>query len=452
MVGFELSAVASLLYATSSCQRHVRPFYDRDSLSIESVLMPSARMVDLPEGSRIRISHCDGATLIHIAPPGWGILVFAALGIPLLLVPKILAELGRAQGKAGAKSVPVWIWIVGIMIFCLTVLILVIVNRKWPHVIRNWFYRSNVLVEPGRIAISFDLVEPLRTIAISYSRFSRKSDAYGQVTVNSTARHIEIRAQSQDGSVYVCGTDGSLKFGEALSNEERDWLVGTINSLVNQRTSGSPANRKAVPKREAPKSFDAFQIAADTCIVIEKEDAETLRFHYPRRRGVLIWILALFLMACSVGGLSACLIGSRNQDRAQGPDVGLIGKVGGVACCSMFLSYPALLGLVLVASRVSVVLTSDELVFRRHLGPLGRRRNVPTREIEAITTLDFPDRAAAARFRNRTDLSQLPGMTGCVIRIPNKHLDVPIDDLVAPVVRSLLLGKLACFGRDVSDL
>jgi hypothetical protein len=118
----------------------------------------------------------------------------------------------------------------------------------------------------------------------------------------------------------------------------------------------------------------------------------------------------------------------------------------------MMLSYPAFLGLLLVASRVSIALTSDELVFRSHLGPLGRKRKVSTSEIEAITTFDFPDRAAAARFKNRTGLSVVPSMIGCVIRIPNKHLEVPTDELAAPIVRSLLHGKLACFGRDVSNL
>lgn len=413
--------------------------------------MPSARIVDLPEGSRIRTSHCDGATLIHIPPPRWSILVFAALGIPLLLVPKILAELGKAPAKAGAKPVPGWVWIVGIMIFSMTGLVVFVVNRKWPHLIRSWFYRTNVLVEPGRIAISLVLVEPV-SIAISYVGFKGKPVAYGQATVSPTARQVEIRAENRDGSVDVCGAGASLRFGEVLSNGERVWLVGTINSLVKQRTSSLPANRKAVPKREASKSFDAFQIAANSHIVIDEDNAETLRFHYRRRQGVFIWTLALFLMACSVGGLSAWLIGSRNQDRAQGADVGLIGKVGGIACCSMFLSYPALLGLVLVAARSSIALTSDELVFRGHLGPIGAKWKVPTGEIEAITTLDFPDRAAVARFKNRADLSQLPAMTGCFIRTANKHLRVPTDELVAPVVRSLLLGKLASFGRDVSNL
>jgi hypothetical protein len=382
------------------------------------------------------MSHCDGATLIYIPPPRWGILVWLALGIPLWLVPLFLAKLGAAQSKAGAKPVSIWIWIVGISIFCITLLIVAVILRKWPHLRCAWFRRTNILVEPGRLVMGS-------------TGFTGKSEvAYEPAAVNPTASHVEIRAGNKGGAVEIWGAGGSSRFGEALSDAERDWLVETINRLLKLRSSALPANRKAAPQRQALKSFDAFQIAADSPIVIDGDDAETLRFHYARRRGVAIWIVALLLMACSLGCISPLF---RGADRQHGGNDAM-GRVIGIVIGVMIVAIPGFFGLALVAARHSIALTSDELAHRIHLGPIGAKWKVSTREIDAITTLDFADRADAARFKNRTALSKVPEMAGCLIRLPSKHRVVPTDNLVAPVVRSLLLGKLGSWGRDVSNI
>jgi hypothetical protein len=326
---------------------------------------------------------------------------------------------------------------VGTSIVIGAAVIALIVNWIWPHLKYAWFYRTNILVEPGRIVVGRIGILGKFDIAFDKSQ-------------NPAARNIVLRKWGVTGAVEIYGVSGGTRFAESCSDEERNWLVETINATVKRRPSSGARASGLVSARHS-KSFDPYEIAADSPILIDEDSSDSMRCHFAPHRGPLTWIAAVALVGFTVGALSLFFLGEE-LNRWKDP-AGRVPTEASVVLgvLLMISSLPAAVGLWLLCDRTSVTLTPKQLILRRHLGPIGRRWVVPVREINAITCRAYADREIARQIHARNQAPDAAQLDSCVVRYGDGHLLLTCDKHVDPVLRSLLRGKLVEWGRPIRE-
>jgi hypothetical protein len=393
-----------------------------------------------PPKSRIR-SVPFGKTGLHILipMPNRGVIAGCAMAFSFVLVPALMAKMFVGQLKINVRPIDAWVWFTGVIVFAGSALAVIVVNWIWPHVRHTWFRRVNIVVEPGRIAVR--QIGPFR-----------KWDLTTEFGRDAVARLLQSCRDAPHGAVEVVGVSGAARCAEVLSASERDWLVDIINHIHHHGIAAAPQANQGMAHARRTSVFDPFQVAKSGPVVIDENHWEEFRCHFAPHRGLAIWIVATMATICSVGLLYLFTNGGDLQRAWNAVEAG--GSIGAAVLLGVMLLIallPALLGLWLVAGRRSIALAPGELIFRRHLGPLGFRRRVPWDAIESITTLAYADRKVAIQIARRARVPDSVLLKGCVVRHRSGHLVLSDDKEVDGVLRSLLRGKLDEWGVPVSE-
>jgi hypothetical protein len=185
--------------------------------------------------------------------------------------------------------------------------------------------------------------------------------------------------------------------------------------------------------------------------VIDENSSDAMRCHFAPHRGLATRIAAVVLVGLTLGAVLLFFLGGE-LGRWKDP-AGRLPTAAAVVLgvLLMISSLPAAVGLWLLCVRTSVTLTPRQLILRRRLGPMGRSWFVPVRKIDAITCRAYADRAIARKVHAGKQAPDAVQLGGCVVRYGEKHLLLTSDDQVDPVLRSLVRGKLAEWGRQTSE-
>lgn len=253
--------------------------------------------------------------------------------------------------------------------------------------VRMRFMRLYLLIDPSRVAIQRTLFgrKSLKETHLGPSPFAALVESYQQNDVPVYAVAIE-------------GTDRTAKFGTALSREEKDWLVTTINTFFGHGTGdsgssdeddeghGSNATAVSDSTGEAIEPISPDRITSTADIKILDADASRLRFQLvPFPKHPIRYAIAGFCLIFGIAwltGMSVMLFAALGNGQ-EDIDIFLVlisvfFLIAGTV--PLFIAFVVLHGGV-----VTVDLTQDQLHARWHLGPIGIGKKVATGSITSIT-------------------------------------------------------------------
>ena len=276
--------------------------------------------------------------------------------------------------------------------------------------IRLRFTRLYLLLERDRLVIQRIL-------------FGRKAIKETDLAPNSRARLVEAYQQN-DESIYAVAIEGvnrTAKFGTALSREEKDWFVRTINEFISggkalfdetqfpEQCDACGAELGEVPAigdelicpicgktfraemgaaglgEERVADLEPGSISPDNPITVLDSSPDQLRIRYAAVphgaiRSFAGWFLLLFALVW-FGGVF--YVGSN----AFGGRLDLMDKVSLVfsVVAAIAAVIPFLLGLFVLHGRITIDLTHEWLHCRWHLGPLGYQKRVPAVSVTNVT-------------------------------------------------------------------
>ncbi|MGE3315334.1 MAG: hypothetical protein AB7O26_09470, partial [Planctomycetaceae bacterium] len=181
-------------------------------------------------------------------------------------------------------------------------------------------------------------------------------------------------------AVSVNGTNRTDKFGTALSQEEKDWFVDSINGFL-----GAAGVRGACEEILEKAGGEVVEPLAPTAlggsseIMIDEATSDRLRFHLPlvpagSMRKFVGCLGAALLLSAIVPGLAMMFIGAQ-----AGFPMVVFTFVSPVVICAMFLFA--------WRGHVSVDLTGEQLVCRWHWGRYGMRKRLQSQAITRVAVL-----------------------------------------------------------------
>jgi uncharacterized Zn finger protein (UPF0148 family) len=450
---------------------------------------PGRQLPRLPDKSQIRVIEATDDRLVLYIPGGGpqanGLGCFALcwnLFMVCFTPPWISAMFRGGNGAPGGKGDPSPY----ILIPLLALFWAVGLGMGWFW-LKMKFGRTFLLLERHRLVLQRVL-------------FNRKSVDETTLLPESRAELVKSYEQNEQ-PVYrieVNGQFGPAKFGTALSNPEKDWVVDRINEYLDVvavpvaspasvdsgvpkaiavvpdacRKCGAPLTGKMVngaltcshcgtvvrteilvPTREITDRYDRLEpgdLPADSPIRIDEDSPGTLQFHYPMiGNGPVRWVILLFTIPFSLAWFSG-LAGF----------VGLGWKGPAAPVNIVFLLFtipffmaglvPLTLGLMAFRGRTTVTLTSDALTCRWHSGRLGRSKSVATNEIDSIRVESLASAARNPRVRGEQGSKQVAAQSkSCLVRAGSQQIMLTIlrEEPVARQVASLLRTRLEILGH-----
>jgi uncharacterized Zn finger protein (UPF0148 family) len=334
--------------------------------------------------------------------------------------------------------------------------------------------------------------------------FNHKRIAETHLTPDSRAALVESYQQN-DNPVYRIEVQGSLraaKFGTALADSEKDWLVDRINDFLGRNGAWAletPATReeRAAAIAELPTSCEkcgaplsgelvkgavtcshcgavfravvtrpagSLPVAAiaklvpadlppDSPIHVDEDSPDELEFHYDAGSGSPgRWLVPLFTIPFSLAWLAG--VGSFAAGAWQIPFLPF--RFLFVAfSVPFFLAglVPLAIGVIAVRGRTTVRLTPQALQCRWHAGWLGYSRSLPTATIDRIAIETFATSRQNPRVRGARQAGGAAAGKVCVARAGGKglYLTLFLEESAAQQVAALLRTRLEDWGRVVAD-
>lgn len=203
--------------------------------------------------------------------------------------------------------------------------------------------------------------------------------------------------------VAIKGGNRTEKFGTGLAAEDKEWLVGEINSFLgvaanhhsDDADEGRPSLYGAGVETTPVDPLSPWQLPHDTPIIVDDASPSGLRFSLPllapgglkpRLVSIALAMLVVWILV-STGVLFR--VGLERWD-----PIGIV-----VACLfGWFGLVPLVAALVLSRGRVTVEMPSDQMTIRWGLGPFRIRRSFP---IASITEVGISEYLVPKRGRRR---------------------------------------------------
>jgi uncharacterized Zn finger protein (UPF0148 family) len=445
-------------------------------------------MPALPAGSQIRVVEAAEDRFVLYIPGGGksatalGCFAVAWNGAMCLFTTIALA--GTLWGK-GNDTPPV----LGILAF-LALFWAVGLAFAWFW-LKMKFERTFLLLDRDRLVIQRVL-------------FNRKRIDETHLAPESRAALVESYQQNDD-PVYRIEVKGSLraaKFGTALADSEKDWLVDRINDFLGRtgawaletpptveerataiknipgscKNCGAPLTgelvkgavtcshcgavfRSVVTRPEGSIPVAAVEklvpadLPPDGPIQIDEETSDVLQFHYAAGSGSpLRWLVPLFTVPFSLAWFSGVF--SFIGMAWQFPMLPI--KILFTAFSIPFLLVgfiPLAIGVIAVRGRATVRLTPETLQCRWHAGWIGYTRSLATDAIDRIGLETFATSRQNPRVRNARQVSGPATAKVCVARAAGKalYLSLFLDEKVSQQVAALLRTRLEDRGHVLAD-
>ena len=444
----------------------------------------------LPEKSRIKVVEASDDRLVLYLPGGSkqaaGLGCFAAMWIGFMCVFTPPWFLGALQGPG--NNPPPTLALIGFLGLFWTIGL----GMAWFWA-KMKYERTFLLLERHRLVVQKVL-------------FNRKRIQETTLMPDSRADLVEAYQQN-DTPVYrieVRGQNRPAKFGTALADDEKDWIVDRINDFLDVvtvpvvpaevaesggalagavavvreacRQCGAPLTSDVVKgaltcrhcgavsrveivvpaKALAPPIYerlDPADIPPDSAIHIDENSGEVLEFSYAAMaQSPLRWIAPLIALPFSLawyGGIFSFL-----AKAWQVPFLPV--KILFTLFSTPFLIvglFPFALGLVAFRGRTSVRLSADSLDCRWHVGWLKFSRSIETAAVRSVGVESMVKSAHNPRVRGSQGSAQVGPQNCCVARAGSKRLYLTMfqEVLVARQVASLVRTRLEHLGHTLRD-
>jgi hypothetical protein len=331
--------------------------------------------------------------------------------------------------------------------------------------------------------------------------FNRKRIHETTLMPDSRADLVEAYEQN-DTPVYrieVRGQDRPAKFGTALADDEKDWIVDRINDFLDVvtvpvvpaaaaesrgtvagavavvrevcRQCGAPLTSDVVKgaltcghcgavsrielvvpaKALAPPLYerlDPADVAPDSAIHIDENSAEVLEFSYAAMaESPLRWVVPLIALPFSLAWYGGILSFLTKIWHFPFLPVKILFSLFSIPFLLAGL-FPFVLGLVAFRGRTSVRLTLDSLACRWHVGWLTYARSIGTAAIRSVGVESMVKSAHNPRVRGSQEAAHVGPQNCCVARAGSKRLYLTMfqEERVARQVASLIRTRLEKLG------
>ncbi len=341
-------------------------FADREDAAFQASPQVGTAATNLPSGSQIQVVETDQSRMVFFIPAG-GKRV-ASLGWFALFWNGLITAVTIAFLSAPKD---VWTVVLVLAVFWLVGLFLA---GFW---LRMRFTRSFLLLESDRLSIQRHL--------FGYSWL--KTAIFGDKT---EAKLVEAYREN-DVSVYCVAVEGvnrTIKFGTALSSEEKHWFVATINSFLGISAALPTPSVDTSPSRigkQVPE-LSPSELRPDSGVTIDEEASGRLVLHYTalvsgRVRNTAMVVAAACLLF-SIGIFCGVVFATMPKVAAD-PGFGWFPLLITVpfmipGACGLFTLLFVFYG------QITIDVSERELCYRWHLGRIGIRKTIPINDISDI--------------------------------------------------------------------
>ncbi len=294
-------------------------------------------------------------------------------------------------------------------------------------------------------------------LAVQRILFGKKRIVTTALGPDSRAGLVEAYSDN-DRPVYrveVSGLNGKAKFGTALSNAEKDWLVDCLHQFLHTAPPGASPTTAADwinrPHDEPPTSsvfssshLEPANLPPGCLICVDDATAERLRLHIDflrtgwQKHAALLIAGGLAIGAAYVD--APFLAAARQGIVAPRGLIFLIPAALGVLSSGVALG----VGLILARGRSTIELTPENLVCRWHVGRIGFTRRFNTSEIQAVRVEPI---GQVDRPRHASPNGQ--SLTACVVRDGTQAIWLAFDLSSADATKPAPEGRVA---RQMADL
>ncbi|MBI1313997.1 hypothetical protein GC176_22100 [bacterium] len=441
-----------------------------------------------PPGGKLQIVDQSDSRVVISIPAGGkkarGIGCFAVLWLAITIPISLVFLLVDDADWEGGQAPPFWGMVAFFGLFYAVGFGML---YAW---IRMRFTEVLVAVEPGRLTIQ-------RTL-FSRKKLKRREladDARAELAVAYTSNDVPVY------NVSVGTTDGDEKFGTALSRDEKQWIVDTINRFLGhetstlaglsddgwpticdacggelltgenkrvcsecgkvftadvERTATSTASNRDAGRpwgddgtgqiTDRPEPLAPYELSPDSKLTIERDEPECLQFSYRVRLPLIVKVLmgGFLLFFCSFWfGVVFTFL----YDILTDPKLGAM-RWAFLAFLSVFVVVgfvPLTMFLSLFLGRVRVMITSENLTASIGVGPFRKKKSLACSLIRDVGTGPVGTSRGSGFGSTRTSLLQ-----GVMVRSSDFPLpltvskDTQFNNEVAGLVRYQLshLGYL----------
>lgn len=443
-----------------------------------------------PPGGKLRLVEQSDSLLVISIPPGGkkarGIGCFALMWNLITIPISLVFLLVDDANWEGGQAPPLWGMLLFFGVFYAVGIGMLI---AW---VRMRFMQVLLAVEPGRLTIQ-------RTL------FGRKKLKRCELTADSRARLVEAY-RSNEVPVYtvqVNTADGQEKFATALTADEKQWIVDTVNQFLgheprrSRRRSGSrwptvceecggelltgEAKRVCaecgkiyteddpgisggdvdsddgesdwdgddedvdVEITACPEPLVPYELPPDSRITIERDEPECLQFSYRVTLPLIIRVLAggFLLFFCSIWyGVVFSFLFEIFTDPRMGHERWLF-----AAFLSLFLGaglMPLGMLLALFFGRVRVQVTPENLTASIGIGPLRKKKSMACSLIRNVGTGPVGTSSSSGLGRTRTSI-----LHGALVRSTGLTLPLSVssDDAFNREIAGLVRYQLNQHGH-----
>jgi len=399
----------------------------------------------LPEKSRITIAEATDERLVIYIPGGGkpamslGCFAIAWNGFMCVFTPPWFIGMFQAGNNGpGLFIIPFLgiFWAVGL-------------GMAW-FAVKMRFERTFLLLDRDRLVVQRVLFNRKRTIETALTPASRAALVESYKQNDQPVYHIEVP-----------GKDRAAKFGTALSDAEKDWVVDRINEFLAVEKpaaaqTGMAEHGAAIPT--APSDhYDRLEpadLADGSQVHIDEDSADLLQFHYPAgSTSPNRWLLGLFMVLFS-GGWFSLLFTLAGTILRKAPIA--VAIVVAVFLIPFVVAGLLLLGIgiLAIAGQVTVRLTREKLSCRWHVGPLGYSKRLATEAIDGVRIESVGTPRQNPRVRGAKGSTQTGSPIACVVHARSRTMWLTLmqDKRAAREIASLIRTRLEDTGHVLSDV
>ncbi|MBS0262985.1 MAG: hypothetical protein JSS02_13655 [Planctomycetes bacterium] len=400
----------------------------------------------LPQDSLIRVEVADPERMVLYIPGGGassgGLGFFAVIWNGFMVVFTTLMVLGVAKGQQ-AQAPP----ILGIVAF-FTLFWGVGLGMGYAW-LRMKYQRTFLLIERSRIVVQRVLFGHKRVL---------------ETALNAESRAVLVEAYSQNEvpvyRVEVPGSPRAARFGTALSEREKEWLVDRINDFLSPSSAaapsaatkprpGPPAAASSVGQDDRITHLAARDLPADSLIEVVIDEPEQLQIRMPVAPSNLVkWFMVGFCTLFCLIWFGVALHGLVTRGLPRG-GMAIVAEL--VHALPMLVTglFPLGLGLLALGGSISIDVTRSFLSCRWAVGPFGWTKRLPTPEITHLS--GEPDTVrSGGRTRIRTTANS---QNQYQVWAGDKSLLLTLlhDDTVGVQVAALVRTKLEELGCSLRE-